>query len=93
MSTPSQGDIGGNPPVPRSRENGGRRDGLNPELVEHRLDQLEQTAKENRKDIADIKTTVTKIEEGMITKSQLILALISVLAITAINLIVWMANS
>lgn len=93
MSTPPQGDIGGNPPVPRSRENGARRDGLNPELVEHRLNQLEQTAKENRKDIADIKTTVTKIEEGMITKSQLILVLISVLAITAINLIVWMANS
>lgn len=92
MSTPPQGDIGGNPPVPGSRENGGRRDGLNPELVEHRLNQLEQTAKENRKDIADIKTTVTKIEEGMITKSQLILTLVSVLAITAINLIVWMAN-
>ena len=93
MSTPSQGDIGGNPPVPRSRENGGRRDGLNPELVEHRLNQLEQTAKENKEDIADIKTTVTKIKEGMITKRELILALISVLAITTINLIVWMTKS
>lgn len=93
MSTPSPGDIGGNPLEPSPRGNGGRRDGLNPELVEHRLDQLEQTAKENREDIADIKTTVTKIESGMITKSQLILALISMLAITAINLIVWMANS
>ena len=93
MSDFPQEGVGGNPPEPGSGENRGRRGGSNPELVEHRLSQLEQTAKENRKDVADIKTTVIKIESGMITKSQLIITLISVLVITAINLIVWMADS
>ena len=93
MSGHPQGEFGGNPPEPGSGENGGRRGRLSPELIEHRLNQLEQTAKENREDVADIKITVTKIESGMITKSQLIVALISILFITAINLIVWMANS
>lgn len=93
MSGSPQGGLGGNPPEAGSGENGGRRGGLSPELIEHRLDQLEQTAKENRKDVGDIKTIVTKIESGMITKSQLVIALISVLVITSINIIVWMANS
>ena len=93
MSGLSQSELGGNPLEPGSGGNGGRKGGLNPELVEHRLSELEQTAKENREDVADIKTTVTKIESGMITKNQLVIALISVLVITAINLIVWMANS
>ena len=92
MSSLSQEELGGNPPEPGSGANGGRKSGLSPELIEHRLTELEQTAKENRKDLADIKTIVTKIESGMITKSQLVIALISVLVITAINLIVWMAN-
>ena len=42
MSNPPQGELGGNPPVPGSGENGGRRGGLSPELVEHRLNQLKQ---------------------------------------------------
>ena len=98
MSGFSQGELGSNPPEPRSGENGGHR--VSPELIEHRLSQLEQTAKENRQDVADIRQDITdikiivaKIESGMITKSQLVIALISVLVITAINLIVWMANS
>ena len=91
MSGLQQEELGGNPAVPGSGENGGRRN-LSPELIEHRLGQLEQTTKKNGEDIADIKITVTKIESGMITKSQLVLVLVSLLFITAMNLIVWMAK-
>ena len=65
MSGLPERDIGGNPPEPGSRENRGRKDELNPELVEHRLNQIEGSTKKIEKDISDLRVSVGKIEEGM----------------------------
>ena len=65
MSGSPERDIGGNPPEPGSRENGGRKGGLNPELVDHRLNQIEGSTKKIEKDISDLRVSVGKIEEGM----------------------------
>lgn len=74
MSNPPQpqGDFGGNPPVPGSGENGGRRDGLSPELVEHRLNELEGKTKEIAQEVKGIASSVKVIETGMITKKELL---------------------
>ncbi len=35
---------------------------INTELIEHRIDELQKSVEENRKDISEIKTSVVKIE-------------------------------
>lgn len=65
MSGLPETGIGSNPPEPRSRENGDRKGGANPELVEHRLNQLEGSTQKIEKDISDLRVSVGKIEEGM----------------------------
>ena len=38
---------------------------FNPELIEHRLDELREKVEENRKDVSEIKTALARVEERM----------------------------
>ena len=81
MSNPQE-DFGSNPPVPGSGENGGRRGELNPELVEHRLNELEVSTKKTSEDVQDIRNSITRIEAGMITKTQLVITALALVGVS-----------
>ena len=74
MSGIPQEELGGNPPVPGSGENGGRRGELNPELIEHRVDEIAESVKEIDRATTATKESVIRIEtklENMASSTEL----------------------
>ena len=62
----------------------------NKELIEHRLNELESITKEINGKIHHVDKTTTRIEAGMITKSQLIYTALTIFAACFIAISGWL---
>ena len=92
MSNSTQDNPSGNSPEPNLGANGGRKGGLNPELVEHRLNELEAKTKEIAQDVKTLLLSVEAIKtemKSMITQKQLVTTLITMLALVVVNVLLW----
>lgn len=75
------------PHTPEEEENRPpQRQKINPELVEHRLNELQELGKKNTEVILQIKTSVTKIETGMATKKELFIITIGLLLTVGVHI-------
>ena len=61
-----------------------RKPGNNPELIEHRLNELDKTTDEIKKEVNYIKITVVEIRTGMITKNQLLYIALSFVGVMVV---------
>lgn len=87
MSKVLSGDFSQEPTATGSSGKNGN--GNSTQVTVHRLDRLEERMSAVESKVDSINDTVIRIETGMVSKNQLILAFFSILCITALNIIGW----